>query len=65
MEKDEFDNLNLKIKKQIKISLKALEDAKRMIEEVEINMNESQKEKMNVIKTILGSNIRTVGTWPS
>ena len=64
MEKDEFDNLNLKIKKQIRISLKALEDAKRMIEEVEINMDKSQREKMRVVKTLLGSNIKNVGTWP-
>jgi hypothetical protein len=63
MEKDEFDNLNLKIKNQVRISLKALEDAKRMIEEVEINMDERQRDKMRVVKNLLGSNIRNVGTW--
>jgi hypothetical protein len=64
MEKDEFDNLNLKIKNQVRISLKALEDAKRMIEEVEINMDERQRDTMRVVKNLLGSNIRNVGTWP-
>ena len=64
MEKDEFDNLNIKIDKEIKISLKALENAKRMIEEVEINIDESQRQKMIVVKTLLGSSIKNVGTWP-
>ena len=64
MENDEFDNLNIKIDKEIKISLKALENAKRMIEEVEINIDESQRQKMIVVKTLLGSSIKNVGTWP-
>jgi hypothetical protein len=42
-----------------------LEDAKRMIEEVEVNMDERQRGKMKFVKNLLGSNIRNVGTWPT
>jgi hypothetical protein len=45
--------------------LKDLDDAKRMIEEVEINLNERQRDKMKVVKNLLGSNIRNFGTWPT
>jgi hypothetical protein len=64
MEKEELGDLNLKIKNQDRISLKALEDAKRLIEEVEINMDERQRENVRVVKNLLGSNMRNVGTWP-
>ncbi|MFM2227539.1 MAG: hypothetical protein RL664_882 [Bacteroidota bacterium] len=64
MEKEELCDLNLKIKNQDRISLKALEDAKRLIEEVEINMDERQRENVRVVKNLLGSNMRNVGTWP-
>lgn len=64
MEEIEFEKLNEQVKQNVRIALQSLYVAKLKIEEVEVNLDKNQKEKMRLAKYLLNSSIRAVGTWP-